>query len=170
MPLFDSRARLWRDPVGLDLSQAEFRRIADRIRWATRPRQSTPLHDGKVFGAWMREYRSLLLGIPAAAFVAYALVTAIMYARGPGRVMLIVSFAVMLASFVFGQLFAWRQRTRAFPRASELQIATAMLAEHRCPSCAYNIARVEPDADGCVVCPECAAAWHADRIRAVFAI
>ena len=35
----------------------------------------------------------------------------------------------------------------------------AMLARHRCPVCAYDLSAIEPASDGCVVCPECAAAW-----------
>lgn len=30
----------------------------------------------------------------------------------------------------------------------------------RCPACAYPIGELEPEADGCVVCPECGAAWR----------
>lgn len=35
----------------------------------------------------------------------------------------------------------------------------AMLALHRCPSCGYDLSASEAGADGCVVCPECSAAW-----------
>lgn len=35
----------------------------------------------------------------------------------------------------------------------------AMLALHRCPACGYDLSVSEPGPDGCVVCPECAAAW-----------
>lgn len=31
-----------------------------------------------------------------------------------------------------------------------------------CPSCLHALAHVEPEADGCRVCPECGAAWHVD--------
>ncbi|QOI99054.1 MAG: hypothetical protein HRU70_00520 [Phycisphaeraceae bacterium] len=37
-----------------------------------------------------------------------------------------------------------------------------MIRVGRCPSCAYPIAGLAPEPDGCVVCPECAAAWSAD--------
>lgn len=31
-----------------------------------------------------------------------------------------------------------------------------------CPACGYPITEIEPQADGCRVCPECAAAWRMD--------
>jgi len=36
----------------------------------------------------------------------------------------------------------------------------ALLAAHICPSCAHGIARIPLQPDGCVVCPECGAAWR----------
>jgi hypothetical protein len=162
--VFDPRVRLWRDPPGLDFPQEEFRRVAERIRRATRPRETTPLHHGKATREWLREHRELLLGVPSAMFMTYLLANAAMHFRGPGRTTMIACTAVMLGSVVLGHLWGWRQRVRTFPRhANEVHIAAAMLAENRCPSCAYAIGRVEPAADGCVVCPECAAAWHLGR-------
>jgi hypothetical protein len=39
-----------------------------------------------------------------------------------------------------------------------------LLAAHRrCGACAYNLHETAPEQDGCVVCPECGAAWHRDR-------
>ncbi|MEO1278047.1 MAG: hypothetical protein AAFV77_03730 [Planctomycetota bacterium] len=29
-----------------------------------------------------------------------------------------------------------------------------------CPGCGYSIAELQPEADGCRVCPECGAAWR----------
>lgn len=34
----------------------------------------------------------------------------------------------------------------------------------RCPQCAYAIQGLTPQADGCVICPECAAAWRKDSV------
>ena len=36
----------------------------------------------------------------------------------------------------------------------------AMLAFHVCPSCGFDLSALSPEPDGCVVCPECAAAWR----------
>lgn len=170
--VFDSRVRLWRDPPGLDFPREDFRRVARRIGWAIRPRETTPVHEGKGMGEWIRDHRELLIGGIGAALLTYVLASTILYARGPQKPAMIAWNAVMLAIIVMGQLFAWRRRIRVFPRgASELQIARALLAEGRCPSCAYAIGRVEPAMDGCVVCPECAGAWRLgreDAVRAVF--
>jgi hypothetical protein len=35
----------------------------------------------------------------------------------------------------------------------------------RCPQCAYRLSDLKPEADGCVVCPECGAAWRSDAIE-----
>ncbi|MCC5821810.1 MAG: hypothetical protein LAT64_00820 [Phycisphaerales bacterium] len=37
----------------------------------------------------------------------------------------------------------------------------AMLGFVLCPSCAHGIGRIPPAPDGCVICPECGAAWRA---------
>ncbi len=36
------------------------------------------------------------------------------------------------------------------------------LREGHCPACGYGLAEIEPEADGCRVCPECGAAWAMD--------
>ncbi|RMH27676.1 MAG: hypothetical protein D6692_07305 [Planctomycetota bacterium] len=36
----------------------------------------------------------------------------------------------------------------------------AMLRHGLCPACAHGIAGIPPQGDGCVVCPECGAAWR----------
>lgn len=40
------------------------------------------------------------------------------------------------------------------------QMARAYLAHGYCPSCTYRLLEVPPQSDGCVVCPECGAAWN----------
>jgi hypothetical protein len=37
----------------------------------------------------------------------------------------------------------------------------------RCPQCAYRLSDLKPEPDGCVVCPECGAAWRAEAIAKV---
>lgn len=34
----------------------------------------------------------------------------------------------------------------------------------RCPQCAYRLSDLKPEADGCIVCPECGAAWIAASV------
>ncbi|MDQ7012739.1 MAG: hypothetical protein Q9O74_02445 [Planctomycetota bacterium] len=36
----------------------------------------------------------------------------------------------------------------------------------RCPACRYKLVDIEEDAQGFITCPECGAAWRADRLRA----
>lgn len=47
-----------------------------------------------------------------------------------------------------------------------------LVSAGRCAQCAYSLADLEPESDGCCVCPECGAAWRLDpatrdRLRAV---
>lgn len=36
----------------------------------------------------------------------------------------------------------------------------ALLTFHVCASCGFDLSTLAPELDGCVVCPECAAAWR----------
>jgi hypothetical protein len=40
------------------------------------------------------------------------------------------------------------------------QMTGAILKQGLCPACAYAIRGGTPESDGCVVCPECGAAWR----------
>ena len=40
------------------------------------------------------------------------------------------------------------------------RITTAMMQEGLCLACAYDLCGLKVDTDGCVVCPECGAAWR----------
>lgn len=68
--------------------------------------------------------------------------------------------SAIVMSFIVRE-FVFRQLSKESPR-----IITAFLCEGRCPSCAYIIAGTPADADGCITCPECAAAWLAARVGA----
>jgi len=67
-------------------------------------------------------------------------------------------------AMVFGLVF-WRvsltlARRRRWPKVSAL-----FLAQGKCAGCGYGLYGLEPMSDdGCVVCPECGAAWRGDRI------
>ncbi|GJQ28299.1 MAG: hypothetical protein HBSAPP03_01830 [Phycisphaerae bacterium] len=45
------------------------------------------------------------------------------------------------------------------PNVDATLLASAVAAEGVCPSCAYGLENLMPEADGGVVCPECGAAW-----------
>lgn len=62
-----------------------------------------------------------------------------------------VGIAVLLA--------AWRH-----PRWSKRQVwvmRCRLMGSDRCFGCGYSMIRAQPESDGCVVCPECGAAWQA---------
>jgi uncharacterized Zn finger protein (UPF0148 family) len=42
-----------------------------------------------------------------------------------------------------------------------------MLSCGHCPVCAFPIATLPPEADGCIVCPECGAAWRHDTVERI---
>jgi hypothetical protein len=47
--------------------------------------------------------------------------------------------------------------------ASIAAVAAAYTGRGHCASCAYNLNRLPPEPDGCVICPECGAAWRLSR-------
>lgn len=57
-----------------------------------------------------------------------------------------------LLPVVFGAVLARRISTE--------RIAEAYLRAGLCASCGYELGTVEPEEDGCRVCPECGAAWR----------
>jgi DNA-directed RNA polymerase subunit RPC12/RpoP len=68
----------------------------------------------------------------------------------------------MVAAIAIG--IVWTLLTRRSIRTSSFSaelVAEALLSEGRCPSCGQELAGLPKDAgDGCVVCPECGAAWE----------
>lgn len=69
-----------------------------------------------------------------------------------------------LASGVMVSVFVYRSR-RAVRRIAP-RIIDAFLFEGRCPGCGYVLDGTQIEPDGCRVCPECGAAWKAERIGA----
>lgn len=47
-----------------------------------------------------------------------------------------------------------------FQRVCVPGLAQRRVDEGACPSCAYQLRGLAPDADGCTPCPECGAAWR----------
>lgn len=93
-----------------------------------------------------------LVGVVVVALVAFAAVK-----MGPVVIALVLFSPVAATGIMFiatslATITDWYGR-----RSSAFQ--ARMLAEGRCPSCDYGINGVEPQSDGCAVCPECAAAW-----------
>ncbi len=73
--------------------------------------------------------------------------------------------AVMMTAYVLSLWFiAW------FAGKLNRLLRHRTLADHiartgHCPSCGEDIRYQKPAADGCVVCPQCGAAWRANRLQ-----
>lgn len=78
-------------------------------------------------------------------------------ALGPVVIALIVfsPFAAVQVVLAF-TLLTWG--VRAGRRHAE-RGRTALLAEHRCAACRYDLAGIPPGLDGLTACPECTARW-----------
>lgn len=68
--------------------------------------------------------------------------------------------AIWPMGFVSISLFAAARR-----RAHHVQrLVEGLLHIGRCPSCGYRLSGLLPESDAAMVCPECSAAWNADRV------
>lgn len=59
---------------------------------------------------------------------------------------------------------AWRIGLGAVRRRAFDRLAAIHLADGRCPACGYALAGLAAGTDGCLACPECGAAWRAERL------
>jgi len=82
-------------------------------------------------------------------------------ARGTGWFHLVGLLAVVLLVpvWVMGAWRIWSGRTWVGQKTALNILKETWI----CPSCAGNLALQKADADGCVVCPKCFAAWKLDR-------
>jgi hypothetical protein len=119
------------------------------------------------FFDWVRVYSRLPVMILSCAVFAIVFWTS--RHTAPPALRIIEGGVVVLygVTTLYYGVAAGRKFARMFPPANELQVARALLAEHRCASCAYDLGAVEPEPDGCTVCPECGAAWRRGRADAV---
>jgi hypothetical protein len=92
------------------------------------------------------------------AFFAFTLVGQKIWRWGEGMV-------AGTAGWVFGGLLAMLV-LQAFATALSIpknrRQRRELLDAGRCPGCGSSIAELEPQADGCRVCPECGSAWKLD--------
>jgi hypothetical protein len=51
---------------------------------------------------------------------------------------------------------AWSRR---HARMRTVEVIRRFRRAELCPSCCYDLRSIEPEGDGCAVCPECGAAW-----------
>ncbi len=66
------------------------------------------------------------------------------------RTIIIVALVFAAMHVISLNVLRWQRRRT---------IISAMLAERRCPSCAYDLTNSEADERGLTTCPECGAAW-----------
>lgn len=103
--------------------------------------------------------RVWLYWVPAIAFGLFVLWRAIVDPLPTSlRQMLISAAAVGL---ICGIAIAVQMRRR--PPVGASSLAACLAAHGLCGACGYDLHTVAPEPDGCVVCPECGAAWHSDR-------
>ena len=80
-----------------------------------------------------------------------------------GHLIIPFFFCIVVSSLAWFFSLSWI-RTR-----KSKQIAQLHLDHGLCPSCAYALDGLDPQQDGCVVCPECNAAWNAIRVSTTHA-
>ncbi len=68
---------------------------------------------------------------------------------------LIITLASLGVAVMLFALGWWIANSELYERA-----ARSMRHGMRCPQCWYDLSSLTPEEDGCVVCPECGAAWR----------
>lgn len=58
----------------------------------------------------------------------------------------------------------WLIAVRSMARNAASGVIRVLLHDGICPSCTYSLEGLSPHKDGCYQCPECGAAWRADRV------
>lgn len=104
-----------------------------------------------------REAAPVLLAL--AICVVVLSVVVINFGPGPSRAWSIFFWPLSAVMFVIITACAqvgWRARLRRL----HPQIRSTMINHDRCPACGYLLTTLQPDEDGCTVCPECGAAWR----------
>jgi hypothetical protein len=66
----------------------------------------------------------------------------------------------IVLSVLFLVAFAWSYAEGGLYGVPARQIAVGLLSSQRCPGCTYKMGYLPVEADGCVLCPECGAAWR----------
>lgn len=70
----------------------------------------------------------------------------------------------MLIAPLIPALLAWLALLGYIRRRRGDRIIEIYLTAGRCPACGYLLENLPTHADGCMVCPECEAAWRAERV------
>jgi len=102
-------------------------------------------------------------GARARVLLLYALAVAVFFSP-----MLVVSFEVFASVWIvvysitslFLMVFIARVGIRIASQETLAVRARTMRHGSQCPQCWYDLVGLEPEADGCTVCPECGTAWR----------
>lgn len=106
----------------------------------------------------MSGYRmGLQVAICLAAGGVFAVLSRWLGMRSPPGVTVLATVAVSVALTIM--LWRWSEM-RSAPRLAVILVEAGL-----CPTCSYTLADLPLETDGCRVCPECGAAWRADRMR-----
>lgn len=139
------------DPGGLARQAtlaADKKHRSDLAAWLKKvASQRNRLTWGNFFG----DVGMVIVGIVALLVMRYAL-----RLMGVSWPMILVLWIVLLVVIT-----QWQSKKRVRPF-----VAASMVTEGICGSCGYALAGLPVEADRCVVCPECGAAWRASRMTA----
>jgi|GEM_PF-699040 len=133
---FADLKRVERDPNQRRAALA--RRLRDAVR--AESRRSTPLR------------AVVIVTLVVVVWAAWAVVVTL----APSFRSVPIFWIVVVASVVGFRIWA--------RRAAAGNLARTAVAEGVCGACAYSLQDLATEADGCLVCPECGAAWRAERI------
>lgn len=67
-------------------------------------------------------------------------------------------YPLTILYIVYMGIYIHRQKWR-----SKESIISVMTHMRHCPACVHGIDVIQPEPDGCTVCPECGAAWRMDN-------
>lgn len=134
------------------------RRVFNRWSRVLNGRDADALDDAEFRTLWRRSggsARWIQVGVGLMAVVSLLLfVQAVWPPTGPWTQL---ASRFWLAAFWLVAMFVFPRRLPA-RRSDELR--RQLLSMERCASCGYRLREVEPEADGCRVCPECGGAWR----------
>lgn len=142
-----------------DISTTDDRGAACRLRVLEDAYGGVPIADARMraLRARVRPILGTATGLTyAAAFFIAMLLTGVLATW--------LSFALQSALILLAVLAAIYVINARLPRFAH-RIVTEYLRRGVCAGCGYNLFGLETQGDGCVLCPECGAAWRADRIE-----
>jgi hypothetical protein len=136
-------------------------RLLDPMRMKDAPAAANPAAAARL--AWAREEvkaGNFGLRMGLAMLLCWVLFPVLDESGAPAAVWGVVVPLWLVMVWQLNRLLARRGNAKRTRRVGSL------LASHGlCPTCAYSLADLSPEADGCTVCPECGGAWR----RALFA-